>query len=52
VVRIAYGEEQKHFTLEFEQGDTLSVSHDPNNPKLFREIAHFTDTEGRWYVFN
>lgn len=52
VVKQTYGEEQKYFMLEFEQGNRLTVSLDPNNPELFGEIAHFTDTDGKWYAFD
>jgi hypothetical protein len=52
VVKQTYGEGQKYFTLEFEQGNRLTVSLDPNNPELFGEIAHFTDTDGKWHVFD
>jgi hypothetical protein len=52
VVKQTYGEEQNYFTLEFEQGARLTVSLDQNNPELFGEIGHFTDTDGKWYVFD
>uniref|UniRef100_UPI000EAE4654 hypothetical protein n=1 Tax=Flavisolibacter nicotianae TaxID=2364882 RepID=UPI000EAE4654 len=52
VVKQTSGEQKNYFTLEFENGSKLSVSLDPNSPELFGEIAHFTDTNGKWYVFD
>jgi hypothetical protein len=53
VVKQIGGVEKQHLTLEFESGDKLTVSLDPSNPELVTpEIAIFTDTNEKWYVFN
>jgi len=52
VVKLASGEEKQHLTLDFESGDKLTVSLNPDNPELITpEIAIFTDTNENWYVF-
>ena len=53
VVKQASGEEKQHLTLDFESGDMLTVSLDSDNPELVTpEIAIFTDTNEKWYVFD
>jgi hypothetical protein len=38
--------------IKFDDSNKLHLSLDPNNPEIIiPEIAHFTDVNGKWYVF-
>ena len=43
--------DNKEIIIDFGNNDKLFLSLDPDNPDIVVEIATFTDTNDKWYVF-
>lgn len=43
--------DNREIVIGFDNKDKLFLSLDPNNPDIVGEIAIFTDTNEKWYVF-